>query len=177
MVLQKANGKDKAEDAEKSDKTSAAAATLRWSNLALSDFRIIHEAHSESGLKTLLAEHKYTGELYNVRQLKWDKNEQEQVTNEVRVLGYLKDYERVIRGCLPFKDYGQAYLATQYMSGGNLRTLLNNIGSLKEEIIKLYLAQIVIILHNIHECSVIYCNLRPESVYFDENVIFHWLQY
>ena len=148
-------------------------AILKWNRISLNDFTIISKSITKLGLKLFLAENNYTGNLYQIRQLKWDRVEKELVKNELMIIDKIKPCDRVIRNCFHFENEGKFYFAAQYMSGGNLRTLLDSMRNLKEEIIKLYVAQIIIILRNIHKCSVIFCNLRPESIYFDENVLFN----
>jgi len=158
---------------EKQQRIKKAQISLRWNNVAMKDFNVLQEIMLESNQKLMLVEHRTSHELFEIKQIVWDQKEEDFVTRELHILSFLKGCEKVVKGCFPFKDGDEYYFASQYMSGGNLRTLLNHMGSLREEIIKLYIAQIIIVLHNIHKNSIVYCNLKPESIYFDENVFFN----
>jgi hypothetical protein len=62
---------------------STGGAVLRWNNVVLQILKL-YMKRTLSGPKWCgLAEHKATGELYEIRQLKWDQTEEIQVTSEL----------------------------------------------------------------------------------------------
>ena len=52
----------------------------------------------------------------------------------------------------------------EYMKGGDLRTLLDNVHALNYETTKFYLAHIVQALEHLHQMGIVHRDLKPENI-------------
>lgn len=136
----------------------------------LEEFRILSEVLIAPGVKVLFAEHKASGRQFNLKQFDLGDSTCESAMYELKVMSALHGCGRVVCQCHSFQDKYSLYIVSERIPGGNLRTLLNNVGALREDIIKLYIAQLALILHRVHENAVAHCNLNPECVFFSESV-------
>jgi serine/threonine protein kinase len=57
----------------------------------------------------------------------------------------------------------------EYIQGGELFTLLRNLGTFSEEHAKFYTAQIVTIFEYLHSKEIIYRDLKPENILLQNN--------
>jgi serine/threonine protein kinase len=55
----------------------------------------------------------------------------------------------------------------EFLPGGDFFTLLTNKGALPERIVVLYVAEIALALHHLHQHGVVYRDLKPENVMLD----------
>ena len=55
-----------------------------------------------------------------------------------------------------FQDIDNVYLAMEYVPGGDLRTLLNNSGILREDDAKFYIAEMFMAVHALHNLGFIH---------------------
>ncbi|KAF7264690.1 hypothetical protein GWI33_022609 [Rhynchophorus ferrugineus] len=60
-------------------------------------------------------------------------------------------------------------MVTEYIEGGELWQLLQNIGILPIEIIQLYVVQIASAIDFLHNAGIIYRDLKPENILLDLN--------
>ncbi|KND00046.1 AGC/NDR protein kinase [Spizellomyces punctatus DAOM BR117] len=66
-----------------------------------------------------------------------------------------------------FQDYEHVYLAMEYVPGGDMRTLLNNSGVLKEEHARFYVAEMFVAVGELHRLGYIHRDLKPENFLID----------
>ncbi|EFP04036.1 hypothetical protein CRE_27685 [Caenorhabditis remanei] len=66
-----------------------------------------------------------------------------------------------------FETNDKLYLALEFLSGGELFTLLNKKRRLDEEATKFYVAEITLALEHLHDSAVIYRDLKPDNVMLD----------
>lgn len=56
------------------------------------------------------------------------------------------------------------YLAMEYISGGDLFSLLQSIGCLDETLAKIYIAELVVGLDYLHTHGIVHRDLKPDNV-------------
>lgn len=57
----------------------------------------------------------------------------------------------------------------EYLPGGDLYSLLQNVGSLSEEDTKVYTTQIIMALHSLHKRGIIHRDLKPDNILINES--------
>lgn len=67
-----------------------------------------------------------------------------------------------------FQDIEHVYLAMEYVPGGDMRTLLNNSGVLREEHARFYVAEMFTAVGELHRLGYIHRDLKPENFLIDE---------
>lgn len=67
-----------------------------------------------------------------------------------------------------FQDLDNVYLAMEYVPGGDVRTLLNNSGILREKDAKFYMAEMLTAVGHLHELGCIHRDLKPENFLIDQ---------
>ncbi|KAI8621764.1 kinase-like domain-containing protein [Chytriomyces sp. MP71] len=66
-----------------------------------------------------------------------------------------------------FQDMESVYLAMEYVPGGDVRTLLNNSGVLREEHACFYMAEMATAVSELHRLGFIHRDLKPENYLID----------
>lgn len=68
-----------------------------------------------------------------------------------------------------FKDNLYLYFILPYVSGGEMFTYLQKLGSFSETLAKFYCCQIVMALEYMHFCRIIHRDIKPENILIDNN--------
>ncbi|KAI8820183.1 kinase-like domain-containing protein, partial [Fimicolochytrium jonesii] len=66
-----------------------------------------------------------------------------------------------------FQDCDHVYLAMEYVPGGDMRTLLNNSGVLREVHARFYVAEMIVAVAELHRLGYIHRDLKPENFLID----------
>ena len=68
-----------------------------------------------------------------------------------------------------FQSRRYLFLCMEYCPGGDLLSLMSNIGYLSEEVAKQYLAEMTLALGSLHECGIVHRDIKPDNVCIDAN--------
>lgn len=68
-----------------------------------------------------------------------------------------------------FQNDVKCYLVTELVKGGDLFALLNSKKRLKENVVKFYLAELVVALEELHSRNIVYRDLKPENILIQES--------
>ncbi|KAJ3188483.1 hypothetical protein HK101_009146 [Irineochytrium annulatum] len=92
--------------------------------------------------------------------------EVEHVLTERDVLRW-SNSEWLVKLLYAFQDVDSVYLAMEYAPGGDVRTLLNNSGVLREEHARFYVAEMAAAVVDLHKLGYIHRDLKPENFLID----------
>jgi serine/threonine protein kinase len=96
----------------------------------------------------------------------WKKNKVTQMKNERDVLASgLTGW--MVQLAYSFQDPHHCYLAMEYCPGGDLRHLLFNLGYLEEDEARLYMAEMILAVHALHQLGYIHRDLKPDNFLID----------
>jgi len=88
------------------------------------------------------------------------------VMNEMKLLSKI-DHPFIVKLFYAFKSPKHLYLIMELMSGGDMRSILDQRVLLTEVEVKFYVASIVLALTHLHSLNIIYRDLKPENIMFD----------
>ncbi|CAA2994060.1 probable serine threonine kinase IREH1 [Olea europaea subsp. europaea] len=70
----------------------------------------------------------------------------------------------VVRFFYSFTCRENLYLVMEYLNGGDLYSLLRNLGCLDEDIARVYIAEVVLALEYLHSLRVVHRDLKPDNL-------------
>ncbi|KAL5699611.1 non-specific serine/threonine protein kinase [Ranunculus cassubicifolius] len=148
-----ANGKDR-------DRTS------------IEDFEIIKPISRGAFGRVFLARKRATGDLFAIKVLKKAdmirKNAVESILAERNILITVRN-PFVVRFFYSFTCRENLYLVMEYLNGGDLYSLLRNLGCLEEDMARIYIAELVLALEYLHSLNVIHRDLKPDNLLIAHN--------
>jgi len=96
-----------------------------------------------------------------------NKNELPRVQRERTVLAGSQS-PWIIKLKYSFQDDTFLYLVMEYAAGGDLKTLLENLGSLDEEMTKFYFSEMLLCIEYLHSLEFIHRDLKPGNFVIDK---------
>lgn len=90
-----------------------------------------------------------------------------QVIEEVQIQRACGHHPFIASLHLNWQSRRHLYIASEYIEGGELWQLLDKLGVLPVELVRLYVAQIALAIDFLHNAGVIYRDLKPENVLLD----------
>ena len=144
---------------------SSSAPTLM--NASIRDFTFLKRISAGAYARVFLAQKKKTGDLYAIKVLRRDEVQQKNQMKRV-----LAEKDILLQFCNPYivKFYysiigrHNLYLVMEYLPGGDLYSLLQNVGCLDEESTKIYAIQIILALRYLHQSGIIHRDLKPDNI-------------
>lgn len=94
------------------------------------------------------------------------QNEVHHILNERNVLAS-SDSPWLVKMLYSFQDTKNVYLGMEYVSGGDMRTLLNGSGVLHEHHARFYMMEMVYAVDALHRLGYIHRDLKPENFLID----------
>jgi serine/threonine protein kinase len=92
----------------------------------------------------------------------------EHTLNEKQILASI-NFPFIVSLSYSFKDNSNIYMVLEFVSGGEMFTHLRKTGRYSEEIACFYASQILLSFEYLHHLNIIYRDLKPENVLFDNN--------
>lgn len=118
-----------------------------------------------------LAKRKVTGDYVAIKILKKSdmiaKNQVLNVKAERAIMMAQADSPYVVQLIKSFQSANYLYLVMEYLNGGDLATLLKNIGSLPEAWTKRYIAEVIVEVEDLHSKGIIHRDLKPDNLLID----------
>ncbi|XP_020540672.1 probable serine/threonine protein kinase IRE isoform X1 [Jatropha curcas] len=134
---------------------------------SIEDFEIIKPISKGAFGRVFLAKKRATGDLFAIKVLKKAdmirKNAVESILAERNILISVR-YPFVVRFFYSFTCRENLYLVMEYLNGGDLYSLLRNLGCLDEDMARMYIAEVVLALEYLHSLSVIHRDLKPDNL-------------
>jgi serine/threonine protein kinase len=137
--------------------------------ITIHDFNIIKPISKGAFGKVYLVSKKKTGDLYAAKVLsKVDmkrKNEMKKVQKEKNIMAKLHVKNPfVVKLIYSFQSAKNLFLLMEYQPGGDLHSLLINLGALEEDVAKLYVGEIVLALRHLHNSGCVHRDLKPDNI-------------
>lgn len=133
----------------------------------ISDFEIIKPISRGAFGKVFLARKRTTGDLFAIKVLrKVDmirKNAAESILSERNILITVRN-PFVVRFFYSFTCRDNLYLVMEYLNGGDLYSLLRNVGCLEEDVARVYIAELVLALEYLHSLGIVHRDLKPDNI-------------
>ncbi|KAI0629219.1 kinase-like protein [Trametes polyzona] len=121
--------------------------------------------------KVRVVQHKQTRELYALKYINKAKCvKMKAVANIIQERRLLEeiDHPFVVNMRYAFQDDENCFFVLDLMLGGDLRFHLERLGSLSEEVVRYYVAEISSALAFLHERRIIHRDLKPDNILLDE---------
>eukprot|EP00026_Physarum_polycephalum_P004115 Phypoly_transcript_04132.p1 GENE.Phypoly_transcript_04132~~Phypoly_transcript_04132.p1 ORF type:complete len:456 (+),score=61.36 Phypoly_transcript_04132:562-1929(+) len=96
-----------------------------------------------------------------------NKNELPRVQRERNVLSEAQS-PWIIKLKYSFQDETFLYIVMEYAAGGDIKTLLENLGSLDEDMAKFYFAEMLLCVEYLHGLQIIHRDLKPGNFVIDK---------
>ncbi|KAI9200017.1 hypothetical protein LWI28_001562 [Acer negundo] len=134
---------------------------------SIDDFEIIKPISRGAYGKVFLARKRTTGDLFAIKVLKKldmiRKNDIERILAERNILITVRN-PFVVRFFYSFTCRDNLYLVMEYLNGGDLYSLLRNIGCLEEDAARIYIAELVLALEYLHSLGIVHRDLKPDNL-------------
>ncbi|XP_023746706.1 probable serine/threonine protein kinase IRE4 isoform X2 [Lactuca sativa] len=134
---------------------------------SIEDFEIIKPISRGAYGKVFLARKRTTGDLFAIKILKkmdmLRKNDIERIVAERNILITVRN-PFVVRFFYSFTSRDNLYLVMEYLNGGDLFSLLRNVGCLEEDIARIYIAELVLALEYLHSLGIVHRDLKPDNI-------------
>ncbi|KAL6131880.1 hypothetical protein ACLB2K_070253 [Fragaria x ananassa] len=134
---------------------------------SIEDFEIIKPISRGAFGRVFLARKRATGDLFAIKVLKKAdmirKNAVESILAERNILILVRN-PFVVRFFYSFTCRENLYLVMEYLNGGDLYSLLRNLGCLDEDMARIYIAEVVLALEYLHSLNVIHRDLKPDNL-------------
>ncbi|KAL3343471.1 hypothetical protein AABB24_027151 [Solanum stoloniferum] len=134
---------------------------------SIDDFEIIKPISRGAFGRVFLAKKKTTGDFFAIKVLKKAdmirKNAVESILAERDILISVRN-PFVVRFFYSFTCRENLYLVMEYLNGGDLYSLLRNLGCLDEDVARVYIAEVVLALEYLHSLRVVHRDLKPDNL-------------
>lgn len=138
----------------------------------IEDFEIIKPISRGAFGRVFLTRKRVTGDLFAIKVLKKAdtirKNAVESILAERDILISVRN-PFVVRFFYSFTCSENLYLVMEYLNGGDLYSLLRNMGCLDEDMVRTYIAEIVLALEYLHSLHVIHRDIKPDNLLIAHN--------
>ncbi|KAI4332032.1 hypothetical protein L6164_016973 [Bauhinia variegata] len=134
---------------------------------SIEDFEIIKPISRGAFGRVFLARKRSTGDLFAIKVLKKAdmirKNAVQSILAERDILISVRN-PFVVRFFYSFTCRENLYLVMEYLNGGDLYSMLRNLGCLDEDMARIYIAEVVLALEYLQSLNVIHRDLKPDNL-------------
>ncbi|KAA8499559.1 putative serine/threonine protein kinase IRE4 [Porphyridium purpureum] len=131
------------------------------------DFKVLKPISRGAFGRVYLARKKKTNDLFALKVLEkkhmLDKNMADRVLTERTILSEVSD-AFIVRFYWSFQSQNRLYFALEFVPGGDMYSLLCNLGFLDESIAKRYIAETVHAVDYLHKLGIVHGDLKPDNL-------------
>jgi serine/threonine protein kinase len=147
---------------------SSVANRKMYAPVTIDSFEILKHISRGAYGHVVLAAKKTTRDLYAIKVVRKShtrrKNNLERIKTERQVLASA-EHPFVVSLYYSFQSAKNLYMVMEFVNGGDLYSLLQNVGYLEEDVTCLYVAEIGLALHYLHSTlGVVHRDIKPENV-------------
>jgi serine/threonine protein kinase len=139
---------------------------------SLSDFQFVGRISSGAFARVYLARKKRTSDLVAIKVIKRShvnlKNQVRKVSIERDIMLKLNN-QFMVHFYYSFMQQNNLYLVMEYLPGGDIFSVLQNLGSLPEDAVRTYASEIIKALEFLRERSIIHRDLKPDNLLISES--------
>ncbi|KAG2179966.1 hypothetical protein INT43_003753 [Umbelopsis isabellina] len=121
--------------------------------------------------KVRVVQHKATKQLYALKYINKAKcikmRAVDNIISERRLLEQI-DYSLIVNLRYAFQDDENLFMVLDLMLGGDLRFHLERVGSLPEEQVRFYAAELALALNYMHRRRIVHRDIKPDNILLDE---------
>ncbi|KPA83077.1 putative rac serine-threonine kinase putativeprotein kinase [Leptomonas pyrrhocoris] len=139
--------------------------------VCLNDFERVFVLGKGSYGKVYMVRKKDTGKTYAMKEMSAEKMKQAEIKTPLmeRLILQEIDHPFIVHLHYSFQEGGYLYMILDLLGGGELFTYIENRAPLPEETGKYYAAEVATALGYLHSRNIIYRDLKPENVVFDQD--------
>jgi serine/threonine protein kinase len=134
---------------------------------SISDFTFVKRISKGAYAIVFLAVKKKTGDLYAIkatsRRMLQQKNQMQRLLVEKDILLRFR-HPSIVSFYYSMVGQNNLYLVTEFLPGGDLFSLLQNLGALGEDVARVYAVQIVRALQFLRENGIIHRDIKPDNI-------------
>jgi serine/threonine protein kinase len=139
----------------------------------VADFQFLRRFSGGGYAVVYLAKKIATGDLYAIKAIPrarvQEKNEGQRVMAEKDIMLRNAHSQRMARLFYSMLGTHNLYLVMEFLPGGDLSSLLGNVGSLSEECVRVYAAQVVGGLQFLRSQHIIHRDIKPDNLLIDRD--------
>ncbi|SCU90910.1 LANO_0D10242g1_1 [Lachancea nothofagi CBS 11611] len=138
---------------------------------SIRDYDIIKPISKGAYGSVYLAKRRITGEYFAIKVLKKSdmivKNQVTNVKSERAIMMVQSNKPYVAQLFATFQNRGNLFLVMEYLSGGDLATLIKMMGNLPEQWTKQYITEVIYGVAEMHQSGIIHHDLKPDNLLID----------
>ncbi|KAK9471723.1 uncharacterized protein V1510DRAFT_380421 [Dipodascopsis tothii] len=152
---------------------SSVTPAVRPAQPSVKDFEVIKPISRGAFGSVYLTKKKNTGDYFAIKVLKKsDMIAKNQVTNvkaERAIMMAQADSPYVAKLFFTFQSKEYLYLVMEYLNGGDCAVLLKSLGGgLPEDWVRKYMAEVILIVENLHASGIVHRDLKPDNLLIDK---------
>ncbi|KAF9181271.1 hypothetical protein BGZ51_005029 [Haplosporangium sp. Z 767] len=140
--------------------------------IELSHFHLLRSVGKGAFGKVRVVQHKRTKEIYALKYINKAKcirmRAVENIIQERRLLEEV-EFSLICNLRYAFQDDENLFMVLDLMLGGDLRFHLERAGPMREDVVRFYVAELVLALDALHSRKIIHRDLKPDNVLLDEH--------
>ncbi|KAI9286196.1 hypothetical protein BC943DRAFT_359373 [Umbelopsis sp. AD052] len=138
----------------------------------LNHFYLLRSVGKGAFGKVRVVQHKSTKQLYALKYINKTKcikmRAVDNIISERRLLEQI-DYSLIVNLRYAFQDDENLFMVLDLMLGGDLRFHLERVGTLPEDQVRFYAAELALGLNYLHRRRIVHRDLKPDNILLDEN--------
>ncbi|SCU77319.1 LAFA_0A01068g1_1 [Lachancea sp. 'fantastica'] len=138
---------------------------------SIRDYDIIKPISKGAYGSVFLAKRRITGDYFAIKVLKKSdmiaKNQVTNVKSERAIMMIQSNKPYVAQLFATFQNRGNLFLVMEYLSGGDLATLIKMMGCLPDQWAKQYISEVIFGVADMHQSGIIHHDLKPDNLLID----------